>query len=159
MQAPLALVARPHPGGKLRELLARDGGPADESLRSACRLRPRRNELLDCRLERPREVVRDLVNESDAQRRRRSEALSSTSAPAEKLGPSPLRTTARASPTSANASVSSAISAASNAFRRSGRASVIRSTGPSVSIRNASTAREIRFVACSEAPSLPPSRR
>ena len=61
----------------------------------------------------------------------------STSAPAQKLGPSPARTTARASPTSANASVSSAISAASNALRRSGFASVTRSTAPSRSIRSA----------------------
>ena len=44
----------------------------------------------------------------------------STSAPAQKLGPSPARTTTRASPTSENASCSSAISAASKAFRRSG---------------------------------------
>ena len=59
------------------------------------------------------------------------ERIQSTSAPAEKLGPSPPRTTARARPTPTNASASSAISAASNAFRRSGRASVMRRTSPS----------------------------
>ena len=63
----------------------------------------------------------------------------STSAPAQKLGPSPASTTARASPTSANASVSSAMSSASKAFRVSGRASVIRRTSPSLSTRNAPT--------------------
>src|SRR2546423_3977848 len=68
----------------------------------------------------------------------------STSAPAQKLDPSPARTTAHASPTSANASVSSAISAASKAFRRSGRASVTRSTAPSRSTRRASMAAEHR---------------
>src|SRR5436305_13727378 len=66
------------------------------------------------------------------------------SAPAQKLGPSPASTTARASPTAAEASVSSAISAASNAFRRSGRASVTRSTAPSRSRRRASMAPEHR---------------
>src|SRR5919108_3392247 len=71
----------------------------------------------------------------------------STSAPAQKLSPSPERTTARASPTSANASVSSAISAASNALRRSGRASVMRRTGPSRSTRSALMARSLEFVA------------
>src|SRR5215213_3050202 len=68
----------------------------------------------------------------------------STSAPAQKLGPSPARTTARASPTSENASVSSAISAASKALRRSGRASVTRRIGPSRSMRSALMAAELR---------------
>src|SRR4051794_33905322 len=57
------------------------------------------------------------------------------SAPAQNDGPSPARTTARASPTSENAAVSSAMRAASNALRRSGFASVIRRTAPSRSIR------------------------
>ena len=65
------------------------------------------------------------------------------SAPAQKLGPSPASTTARASPTSAKASVSSPISAASKAFRRSGLASVTRSTGPSRSIRSPLTCRTL----------------
>src|SRR5438128_3377282 len=52
--------------------------------------------------------------------------IHSMSAPAEKLGPSPARTTARARPTSTNVSASSAMRAASNAFRTSGRASVTR---------------------------------
>src|SRR5205085_5946913 len=73
-----------------------------------------------------------------------AERCQSTSAPAQKLGPSPARTTARASPTSANASVSSRISSASNAFRRSGFAIVTRSTGPSRSIRRAAIATEHR---------------
>ena len=63
------------------------------------------------------------------------ERIQSTSAPAEKLGPSPARTTARARPTPTNASASSAMSAASNAFRRSGRVNVIRRTSPSRSVR------------------------
>src|ERR671930_70170 len=46
--------------------------------------------------------------------------------------------------TSAHASVSSAISAASKALRRSGRASVTRSTAPSRSTRRASMAAEHR---------------
>src|SRR5438874_6141182 len=73
------------------------------------------------------------------------ERIQSTSAPAEKLGPSPPRTTARARPTPTNASASSAISAASNAFRRSGRASVMRRTSPSRSVRRfEGTRRELR---------------
>ena len=47
------------------------------------------------------------------------------SAPAQKLSPSPVSTTVRASPTFAKASVSSRISSASKAFRRSGFASVL----------------------------------
>src|SRR5256885_2784698 len=61
--------------------------------------------------------------------------IHSTSAPAEKLGPSPASTTARARPTSTNASASSAISVASNALRTSGRARVTRSTSSSRSMR------------------------
>ena len=56
------------------------------------------------------------------------ERIQSTSAPAQKLAPSPASTTARALPTSTNACASSRISSASNALRRSGRASVTRST-------------------------------
>ena len=59
------------------------------------------------------------------------------SAPAQKLSPSPVRTTARASPTSENASVSSRISSASKAFRRSGFAIVTLRTYPSRSMRSA----------------------
>ena len=90
-------------------------------------------------------------------RRRRSlrsersteERIQSTSAPAEKLGPSPASTTARARPTSTNASASSAISAASNALRRSGRASVIRRTSPSRSIAEVLRhGEELRFARC-----------
>src|SRR4029079_3348411 len=66
------------------------------------------------------------------------ERIQSTSAPAEKLGPSPPSTTARARPTATNASASSAMSAASNAFRRSGRAMVMRRTSPSRSVRRLS---------------------
>src|SRR5581483_10213509 len=73
--------------------------------------------------------------------------IHSTSAPAEKLGPSPASRTTRVRPTSANASASSAISAASKALRLSGRASVMRSTGPSRSIRSAATRRELRLAA------------
>src|SRR5689334_10033179 len=58
------------------------------------------------------------------------------SAPAQNASPSPARTTARASPTSAKADVRSAIRWASNAFRRSGRASVTRRTSPSRSTRS-----------------------
>src|SRR5204863_181175 len=58
------------------------------------------------------------------------------SAPAQKLSPSPASTTARASPTSEKAAVRSAISSASKALRRSGRASVPRSTSPSRSTRS-----------------------
>src|SRR3954451_13479149 len=73
------------------------------------------------------------------------ERIQSTSAPAEKLGPSPASTTARARPTATNASASSAISAASNAFRRSGRAMVMRRTSPSRSVRRfEGTTRELR---------------
>ena len=71
------------------------------------------------------------------------ERCHSTSAPAQNEGPSPASTTARASPTSANASVSSRISSASNAFRRSGFASVTRSTAPSRSIRSPAIAPEL----------------
>src|SRR5437764_2242206 len=67
------------------------------------------------------------------------ERCHSTSAPAQKLGPSPESTTALASPTSANASASSPIRAASNALRRSGRASVTRRISPSRSVRSALT--------------------
>src|SRR5918911_3398073 len=73
-----------------------------------------------------------------------SSDASATSAHATRPEPPPESTTARASPTSANASVSSAISAASKAFRRSGRASVTRSTAPSRSTRRASMAAEHR---------------
>src|SRR5436305_5526406 len=74
--------------------------------------------------------------------------IQSTSAAAEKLGPSPARTTARARPTATNASASSAISPASNALRRSGRASVIRRTSPSRSVRRfEGTGRELRVLA------------
>src|SRR6266566_7411189 len=65
-----------------------------------------------------------------------AERCQSTSAPAQKLSPSPASTTARASSTSAKDSVSSPISSASKAFRRSGRARVIRSSAPSRSIRS-----------------------
>src|SRR3954463_10335099 len=58
------------------------------------------------------------------------------SAPAQNASPSPARTTARASPTSENAAVRSAISCASKALRRSGRASVTRRTSPSRSTRS-----------------------
>src|SRR4051794_38793801 len=71
--------------------------------------------------------------------------IQSTSAPAEKLAPSPASTTARARPTSTNVSASSPISPASKALRRSGRASVTRSTGPSRSTRRLATTREHRF--------------
>ena len=65
--------------------------------------------------------------------------IQSTSAPAQKLvPPRGARPRARV-PTSTNASESSAISAASNAFRVSGRASVTRRTSPSRSIRSAPT--------------------
>src|SRR6476659_7057511 len=80
-----------------------------------------------------------------ASRSRSADArIHSTSAPAQKLGPSPDSTTARAVPTSTNASESSAISAASNALRDAGRASVIRRTSPSRSIRSALTTGELR---------------
>ena len=75
-----------------------------------------------------RERVRDVLVEARA---RPTRASTRRRAPAQNDSPSPASTTARASPTSANAAVSSAISAASNAFRRSGRARVTRSTGPS----------------------------
>ena len=65
--------------------------------------------------------------------------IHSTSAPAQKLAPSPASTTALARPTSTNAFDSSSISCASNALRRSGRASVMRSTEPSRSTRSAFT--------------------
>src|SRR3954465_3952461 len=58
------------------------------------------------------------------------------SAPAQNASPSPPRTTARASPTSEKAAVKSAISCASKALRRSGRASVTRRTSPSRSTRS-----------------------
>src|SRR3954465_12677395 len=58
------------------------------------------------------------------------------SAPAQNASPSPASTTARASPTSENAAVKSAISCASKALRRSGRASVTRRTSPSRSTRS-----------------------
>src|SRR5436190_15856360 len=73
-----------------------------------------------------------------------AECCQSTSAPAQKLWPSPASTTARASPTSAKASVNSAIKAASKALRRSGRAIVTRSSGPSRSIRSASMNRQLK---------------
>src|SRR5512132_3788814 len=73
-----------------------------------------------------------------------AERCQSTSAPAQKLSPSPASRTARASPTSAKASVSSRISAASKALRRSGRASVTRSSGPSRSIRSAAISRQLK---------------
>src|SRR6185436_2085205 len=73
-----------------------------------------------------------------------AERCQSTSAPAQKLSPSPASRTARASPTSAKASVSSRISAASKAFRRSGRASVTRSSGPSRSTRSTSMVPELK---------------
>src|SRR6201987_2771307 len=73
------------------------------------------------------------------------ERIQSTSAPAEKLSPSPASTTARARATPTNASASSAMSAASNALRRSGRASVMRRTSPSRSVRRfEGTRRELR---------------
>src|SRR3954454_18862251 len=59
------------------------------------------------------------------------------SAPAENDGPSPDSTTARESPTSANAVASSSINAASKALRRSGRAIAIRRTPALRSILNA----------------------
>src|SRR5690242_9882075 len=72
--------------------------------------------------------------------------IQSTSAPAQKLGPSPARTTARARPTPTKASASSAISAASNALRRSGRVNVMRRTSPSRSVRRfEGTRRELRL--------------
>ena len=71
--------------------------------------------------------------------------IQSTSAPAEKLGPSPASTTARDRPTSTNASASSAMRAASNAFRRSGRARVTRSTPPSRSTRSALMPTELKL--------------
>src|SRR5215470_13668090 len=75
------------------------------------------------------------------------ERIQSTSAPAEKLGPSPASRTARARPTPTNASASSPISAASKALRRSGRASVMRSTSPSRSVRRfEGTRRELRVL-------------
>src|SRR5207237_9708432 len=61
--------------------------------------------------------------------------IHATSAPAEKLGPSPASTTARDRPTSTSASASSAISSASKALRASGRESVIRRTSPCRSMR------------------------
>ncbi len=73
-----------------------------------------------------------------ASKSRSTEArIHSTSAPAQKLGPSPASSTARALPTSTNASESSAISAASKALRISGRARVTLSRSPSRSIRSA----------------------
>src|SRR5919112_1680508 len=66
------------------------------------------------------------------------------SAPAQKVSPSPARTTARASPTSVNASVRSAISCASKALRRSARASVMRRTSPSRSTRSPPMCVELR---------------
>src|SRR6478609_2950629 len=75
------------------------------------------------------------------------ERIQSTSAPEEKLGPSPARTTARARPTATSASESSAMSAASKAFRRSGRVKVIRRTSPSRSVRRfEGTRRELRVL-------------
>src|SRR5512145_1016570 len=68
-----------------------------------------------------------------------AERCHSTSAPAQNAGPSPASRTTRASPTSANASVSSAISSASKALRRSGFASVTRRTCPSRSTFSAFT--------------------
>jgi hypothetical protein len=65
--------------------------------------------------------------------------IHSTSAPAQKLRPSPARTTARAVPTSTNASASAEIMAPSKAFLVSGRANVRRRTSPSRSVLNAST--------------------
>lgn len=62
------------------------------------------------------------------------------SAPAQKLGPSPASTTARARPTSTNASASVDSSAESNALCASGRASVISSTSSFRSMRNGVTA-------------------
>src|SRR4051812_44657884 len=73
-----------------------------------------------------------------------AERCQSTSAPAQKLSPSPASRTARAAPTSAKASVSSRISAASKALRRSGRASVTRSSGPSRSIRSAAMTPQLK---------------
>ena len=76
--------------------------------------------------------------------------IQSTSAPAQKLAPSPASTTARARPTSTKACESSkafdssSISSASNALRRSGRASVMRSTEPSRSTRSAFTSGILR---------------
>src|SRR5919107_1172133 len=66
------------------------------------------------------------------------------SAPAQKVSPSPARTTTPASPTSENAAVRSAISCASNALRRSGRASVMRRTSPSRSTRSPPMCVELR---------------
>ena len=63
------------------------------------------------------------------------ERIQAMSAPAQNDGPSPASTTARASPDARNASVSSEINAGSSAFRRSGRASVTCTSGPSRSTR------------------------
>src|SRR4051794_15493430 len=70
--------------------------------------------------------------------------IQSTSAPAQKLAPSPASTIARARPTSTNASESSRIRSASKAFRRSGRASVTRKTSCSHSTRTFGTSSEHR---------------
>ena len=69
------------------------------------------------------------------------ERIQSTSAPAQKLAPSPASTIARARPMFTNASASSPISAASNALRRSGRVSVMRRTEPSRSTLRFATRR------------------
>ena len=112
--------------------------------RSTRRARTRRRARVPARARRPARGSRRSrrASRAGAARRRRSprtvsstdERIHSTSAPAENDGPSPDSRTARASPTSANASASSPISAASNALRRSGRAIAMRSTGPSRSI-------------------------
>ena len=87
------------------------------------------------------------------------ERIHSTSAPAENDGPSPVSSTARTSePIPANAPVSSSISAASNAFRRSGRAIAMRSREPSRSTRTtlirtrarAGLERPVRLVAATD---------
>src|SRR5204862_5192797 len=65
-----------------------------------------------------------------------AERCQSMSAPAQNGSPSPASTTARTSPTSAKASVRSAISCASKALRRSGRASATRTTSPVRSTRS-----------------------
>src|SRR5690242_2592366 len=84
----------------------------------------------------------------------------STSAPAQKLGPSPASTTTRASPTSRNASCNSAISPASKAFLRSGLASVTRRISPSRSMRSPAIASElkVRRMARTYAAALTPLR-
>jgi hypothetical protein len=84
-----------------------------------------------------------------------AERCQSTSAPAQKLSPSPASSTARASPTSAKASVSSRISAASKALRRSGRARVIQSNGPSRSIRSAAMTPQLKTSSRAEVGRLP----